>query len=75
MEPCPPPLVDDPYTSGFTSEEVDSGYAEYVTTDAPSCMADPRGVVSVVGRFRGRPELPSGGSDPGHADSGSSKRG
>ena len=28
---------------GFTSDEVDSGYAEYLTSDESSCVPDPRG--------------------------------
>lgn len=41
--PCAVPLVDVPLTGGFSFEEVDSGYAEYLADTADSCVPDPRG--------------------------------
>lgn len=41
--PCPEPLVDVPFTGGFSFEEVDSGYSEYLARVAGGCVPDPRG--------------------------------
>jgi hypothetical protein len=41
--PCPVPLVDDPFTGGFRSAELNRGYADYLTDDESSCVPDPRG--------------------------------
>jgi hypothetical protein len=40
---CPMPLVEDHFVGGFDSDEVDSGYAEYLTSGGRSCVPDPRG--------------------------------
>ena len=41
--PCPEPLIEDPYVSGFEEAEIASGYADYLMNGAGSCVADPRG--------------------------------
>jgi foldase protein PrsA len=40
---CPEPLIEDPYVSGFDEAEIDSGYAEYLMSDAGTCVPGPRG--------------------------------
>jgi foldase protein PrsA len=40
---CPEPLVEDPYVGGFGEAELESGYADYLTSDESSCVGDPRG--------------------------------
>lgn len=52
---CPEPLVEDPYVGGFDEAEVESGYADYLTSDESSCVPDPRG--QTIGFFR-RPGKP-----------------
>jgi hypothetical protein len=56
--PGPELLPGDQFTGGFTSEEVDSGWSEYlVDTAKGSCATDPRGSVVWIG--------PIGSSRPG----------
>jgi hypothetical protein len=53
--PCPVPLVDDPFTGGFRSAELNSGYADYLTDDESSCVPDPRGETRGFFRRLGTP--------------------
>jgi hypothetical protein len=53
--PCPEPLVEDPYVGGFDPAELESGYADYLTSDESSCVDDPRG--QTIG-FARRPASP-----------------
>jgi hypothetical protein len=41
--PCPEQLVEIPFTGGFSYEEVESGYSEYLARIAGACVSDPRG--------------------------------
>jgi hypothetical protein len=41
--PCAVPLVDVPLAGGFSPEEVESGYSNYLADTAGSCVPDPRG--------------------------------
>ncbi len=60
--PCPVALVDDYLVGGFDSDEIKSGYADYVTDDdGPGCVSDPRG--QTIGIYhRPAPPLPASSS-------------
>ena len=53
--PCPEPLVENPYVTGFEGAEIDSGYVDYLTSDEGACVMDPRG--QTIGIYH-RPRRP-----------------
>jgi parvulin-like peptidyl-prolyl isomerase len=55
---CPEQLPGDQFTGGFTSAEVDSGWAEYLMDTARgSCASDPTGMTVAIGLRTPRPGL------------------
>jgi PPIC-type PPIASE domain/SurA N-terminal domain len=47
---CPEPLIEDPYVGGLEESEIESGYADYLMSDAGSCVPDPRETIEIVRR-------------------------
>jgi parvulin-like peptidyl-prolyl isomerase len=54
---CPEHLPGDQFTGGFTSEELDSGWAEFQMDTAGSCVGDPHGTIVEIGMRPPRPGL------------------